>query len=85
MEKRGRRKRVIGVVTSDRMNKTIVVKTERLVKHPRYGKYIRRATVYKAHDEERKARVGQKVEIMETRPLSKTKRWCLIRIIEETA
>lgn len=85
MEKRGRRKRVVGVVTSDRMNKTIVVKAERLVKHPRYGKYIRRATVYKAHDEERKARVGQKVEIMETRPLSKTKRWCLIRILGEAA
>jgi small subunit ribosomal protein S17 len=67
------------------MDKTITVKVEKLVKHPLYGKYIKRATIYKAHDEEKKAKVGDKVEIMETRPLSKTKRWRLVRILEEAA
>lgn len=79
---RGRRKTVVGVVTSDRMNKTVVVEVERRVKHPKYGKFIRKATVYKAHDEENKAKVGDKVEIMEARPLSKTKCWRLVRILE---
>ncbi|HHT9117472.1 MAG TPA: 30S ribosomal protein S17 [Candidatus Hypogeohydataceae bacterium YC38] len=83
MEGRARRKRVVGVVSSNKMKKTVVVKVERMVKHPRYGKYIRRATVYKAHDEEGKAKVGDKVEIMETRPLSKTKHWRLVRVVEE--
>lgn len=85
MEKRGYRKRVIGVVCSDKMDKTISVKVERLVKDPLYGKYIKRATIYKAHDEEKKAKVGDKVEIMETRPISKTKHWRLVRILEEAA
>lgn len=79
---RSRRKTVVGIVTSDRMNKTIVVEAEKHVKHPKYGKFVRRATVYKAHDEENKAKQGDKVEIMETRPLSKTKRWRLVRILE---
>lgn len=79
---RNRRKTVVGIVTSNRMNKTIVVEAKKHVKHPKYGKFVRRATVYKAHDEENKAKQGNKVEIMETRPLSKTKHWRLVRILE---
>ncbi len=81
----GRRKRLIGVVISDKMDKTISVEVDRLVKHPRYGKYIKRVTIYKAHDEEEKAKVGDKVEIIETRPLSKTKHWRLVRVLGEAA
>lgn len=81
----GKRKRVIGVVSSDKMDKTIVVKVERRKRHPRYGKYVKKITVYKTHDEENKAKVGDKVEIVETRPLSKTKHWRLVRVLEETA
>ena len=77
-----RRKTVIGVVTSNKMFKTITVKSEKLVKHPKYGKFVRRATTYKAHDEENKVIIGDKVEIAETRPLSKTKRWRLVRIVK---
>ncbi len=77
-----RRKTVIGVVTSNKMFKTITVKSEKLVKHPKYGKFVRRVTAYKAHDEENKVSIGDKVEISETRPLSKTKRWRLVRIVK---
>ncbi len=77
-----RRKTVIGVVTSNKMFKTITVKSEKLVKHPKYGKFVRRVTAYKAHDEENKVSIGDKVEIAETRPLSKTKRWRLVRIVK---
>jgi small subunit ribosomal protein S17 len=77
-----RRKTVSGVVTSNKMVKTITVKSEKLVKHPKYGKFVKRVTTYKAHDEENKASIGNKVEITETRPLSKTKRWRLVRIVE---
>ena len=80
-KKVGMRKTVIGVVTSNKMLKTITVKCEKRVKHPRYGKYVRRVTTYKAHDEENKADIGNKVEIAETRPLSKIKRWKLVRIV----
>ncbi len=79
---RGNRKTAIGLVTSDKMQKTITVKSEHLVKHPKFGKFLRKYTVYKAHDEKREAKVGDRVEIMETRPLSATKRWRLIRIVE---
>jgi small subunit ribosomal protein S17 len=79
---RGRRKTKIGIVTSDRMNKTIIVKTERLVKHPRYGKYVRRWTKFWAHDEDNIAKIGDKVLIAETKPLSKNKRWRLVSILE---
>ncbi len=79
---RGNRKLAVGVVTSDKMLKTITVKTEHLVKHKKFGKFLRKYTVYKAHDEKREAKVGDKVEIMETRPLSATKRWRLVRIVE---
>ena len=85
MEKRSQRKRIVGIVYSDKMDKTISVKVEKLVRHPVYGKYVKRVTVYKAHDEEKKARVGDKVEITETRPISKTKRWRLVRILGEAA
>ncbi len=85
MENKGSRKRVIGVVSSDKMNRTIVVRVVKQRKHPRYGKYIKSITVYKTHDEENKAKVGDKVEIVETRPLSKTKRWRLVKILKETA
>jgi small subunit ribosomal protein S17 len=73
--------RRIGVVTSDRMKKTITVAVERLVRHPLYGKYVRQRTVLKAHDENGEARVGNVVEVEFTRPLSKTKRWRLVRVI----
>lgn len=77
----GQRPRKTGVVTSDRMNKTIVVRIERLVKHPLYGKYVRRKTVLKAHDENREAKVGDVVEVEFCRPISKTKNWKLVRIV----
>lgn len=80
--KRGRRKTKVGIVTSNKMSKTIIVKTERLVKHPRYGKYVKRWTKYWAHDEDNLANVGDKVLIKETRPLSKKKRWRLVSILE---
>lgn len=83
MKPRGNRKTVIGVVTSDKMDKTISVKVERRVKHPLYGKYLRAATVYKAHDPNSEAKQGAKVRIMETRPLSRTKRWRLVEIIQQ--
>jgi small subunit ribosomal protein S17 len=76
-----RRKVFVGVVTSAAMQKTIVVRIPRLVPHREYGKYIRRFTVCKAHDEKREAAVGDTVRIMETRPLSKTKRWRLVEIV----
>ena len=76
------RKSVIGIVSSNKMLKTITVKAEKRVKHPRYGKFVKRVTVYKAHDEENKAVQGDKVEIVESRPLSKDKRWRLVRIVK---
>jgi len=79
---RGRRKTAIGVVISDAMDKTITVATQRHVLHPRYKKTIKATTRYKAHDENNEARVGDKVLLMETRPLSKTKRWRLVQILE---
>ncbi len=80
---RGTRKTRIGVVVSDRMDKTVVVAVERLVKHPLYKKYIKQTSKFKAHDEENNCDIGDKVKIMETRPLSKTKRWRVIEIIEK--
>ncbi len=81
-KKRGHRKIRIGVVTSNRMNKTIIVKVQRLVKHPRYGKYVKRWTKFWAHDEDNIANMGDRVKIAETRPLSKNKRWRLVSILE---
>ena len=79
--KRGQRKTAIGIVTSDRMHKTITVEAERRVLHPRFKKYIRGFTRYKVHDAGNEARVGDRVVIMESRPLSKTKRWRLVEIL----
>ena len=78
---RGSRRLAVGVVTSDKMNKTRRVEIPRLEKHPRYGKYIKRRTVCYAHDEANESRIGDTVEIMETRPLSKNKNWRLVRIV----
>src|ERR1700682_1441421 len=78
---RGQRRMAVGVVTSDKMNKTRRVEIPRLVKHPRYGKYIKRRTICHIHDEQNESHKGDQVEIMETRPLSKTKHWRLVRII----
>src|SRR5579862_2579036 len=80
-EDRGQRRVEIGVVTSDKMNKTRRVEIPRLVKHPRYGKYIKRRTICKVHDETNDSHVGDTVEIMETRRYSKTKSWRLLRVI----
>ncbi len=84
-QKRGRRKRIVGTVIGNKMKKTIVVEVMRLVKHPRYGKYIKKFTIYKAHDENNQAKVGDKVEIIETRPLSKTKNTKLKSIITKAS
>jgi small subunit ribosomal protein S17 len=78
---RGKRRVVVGVVTSDKMNKTRRVEIPRLVKHARYGKYIRRRTICHVHDEQNDSHVGDTVEIMETRPLSKSKHWRLVRVV----
>jgi small subunit ribosomal protein S17 len=85
MKPRGKRKTAVGVVTSTKMQKTITVEAETLKKHPRYKKYIRHYTTYKVHDEEEKAAEGDVVEIMEARPVSKTKRWRLLRIVKSKA
>lgn len=82
-EARGYRKTRRGYVVSDKMNKTIVVEVEDRVKHPLYGKVIRRSTKVKAHDEQNSAGIGDLVLISETRPLSATKNWRLVEIIEK--
>lgn len=82
-ETRASRKTRIGIVSSDKMNKTITVEVERKVKHPMYGKFLKKTSKFHAHDEENKAGIGDTVRIMETRPLSKTKRWRLVEIIEK--
>ncbi|MCX7978661.1 MAG: 30S ribosomal protein S17 [Bdellovibrionaceae bacterium] len=79
---RGRRIEVVGTVVSDKMDKTISVEVFRLVRHPKYGKYMKKSSVFKAHDEKNVAKVGDKVKIFESRPLSKTKRWVLAEVLE---
>ena len=79
---RASRKTRVGVVVSDKMDKTVVVSIERRVQHPVYGKMVRRTKRLKAHDEKNDARTGDTVRIMETRPLSKDKRWRLVEIVE---
>ncbi len=81
-EERNLRKTRVGVVTSDKMEKTVVVSVETLVEHPLYGKRVKQTTKFKAHDEQNQCKVGDKVRIMETRPLSKDKRWRVVEIIE---
>lgn len=78
---RNQRRKLIGVVTRDKTSKTRRVEVERLVKHVRYGKYIKRRTVAYVHDESNDSHVGDTVEIMECRPMSKTKHWLLIRVV----
>ena len=83
MEERNLRKTRVGVVVSDKMDKTIVVAVEDHVKHPLYNKIVKRTYKLKAHDEENKCNIGDRVKVMETRPLSKDKRWRLVEIVEE--
>jgi small subunit ribosomal protein S17 len=78
---RGNRRTAVGQVTSAKMNKTRRVEIPRLVKHARYGKYIKRRTICHVHDENNESQLGDTVEIMETRPLSKTKNWRLLRVV----
>lgn len=80
---RGKRKTLVGVVVSDKMDKTVVVKVDQLVKHPVYKKYIKRRERYKAHDEQNTCAAGDKVLIVETRPLSRDKRWRVREILEK--
>ena len=82
---RNRRRTVEGVVSSDARVQTIAVEAHRLVRYPKYGKYVKRTSRYHAHDEKDEARVGDIVEIMETRPISKQKRWRLVRVIKRAA
>ena len=81
-ERRGRRKVREGLVVSDKMDKTVVVEVEDRVKHPLYGKVMRRTSKLKAHDEQNTCGIGDRVLLMETRPLSATKRWRVVEIIE---
>ncbi len=83
MEARNLRKTRVGVVTSNRMDKTITVAVERKVKHPIYGKFVKKTTRFHAHDEKNECSIGDVVKIMETRPLSKTKRWRLVEVVEK--
>ena len=85
MEERGKRKVLTGVVASDKMEKTVVVMVNRLVLHPVYKKYIRKRTKVKAHDEKNECHIGDKVLLIETRPLSKEKRWRVKEILERAA
>lgn len=82
-EVRNLRKTRTGLVTSDKMDKTITVAVERKVKHPIYGKFVKKTTKFHAHDEKGECGIGDVVKIMETRPLSKTKRWRLVEIIQK--
>ena len=82
MEKRNLRKERIGIVTSSKMEKSIVITDERKVKHPKYGKFVKKTTKFVAHDEKNDCNEGDTVKIMETRPLSKSKNWRLVEIIE---
>ena len=82
MKNRGNKRIIKGVVVSNTMDKTIVVRTERLVKHPVFHKYIRRYVKYKAHDEDNSCNIGDKVLIVESRPLSREKRWRMREILE---
>ena len=83
MEERNLRKEMIGTVTSDKMDKTVVVSVETSVKHPVYGKIVKRTYKLKAHDEKNECQMGDKVRVMETRPLSKDKRWRVVEVVEK--
>ncbi|MBW2036056.1 MAG: 30S ribosomal protein S17 [Deltaproteobacteria bacterium] len=83
MKERGSRKKLTGTVVSNKMDKTVVVAIDRIVKHPVYKKYVKRRAKYAAHDEKNRCNIGDKVMIIETRPLSKTKRWRVGEILEK--
>lgn len=83
MEARNLRKTRTGVVSSNKMDKTVTVAVERKVKHPIYGKFVKKTTRFHAHDEKNECSIGDIVRIMETRPLSKTKRWRLVEVVEK--
>ncbi len=83
IKERGKQKERVGVVVSDKMDKTVVVKVDNIVKHPTYKKYIKRHVTYKAHDEENTCAAGDKVLIVETRPMSKDKRWRVREILDK--
>ncbi|HAO47376.1 MAG TPA: 30S ribosomal protein S17 [Ferruginibacter sp.] len=80
---RNLRKTKLGVVSSNKMDKTITVSVERKVKHPLYGKFVKKSTKFHAHDEKNECSIGDTVRIMETRPMSKTKRWRLVEVVEK--
>ena len=80
---RNLRKIRVGVVSSNKMDKSIVVLVERKVKHPLYGKFVKKSTKFHAHDEKNECSIGDTVKIMETRPISKTKRWRLVEVVEK--
>ncbi|HVB10268.1 MAG TPA: 30S ribosomal protein S17 [Bacillota bacterium] len=82
VEARNNRKTMIGLVVSDKMDKTVIVAIERVVPHKLYGRRIRRTKRFKAHDENNQAHTGDRVEVMETRPLSRDKRWRVVRILQ---
>ena len=82
---RSKRKVLLGIVTSNRMNKTIVVQVTRLVRHPKYNRVITQGASFMAHDERQEASVGDRVRIMETRPLSRHKRWRLVEIVKQAS
>ena len=83
MLERNLRKTRIGLVTSNRMEKTVTVSVERRVKHPIYGKFVKKTTKFHAHDDKNECTIGDLVRIMETRPLSKTKRWRMVEVLEK--
>jgi small subunit ribosomal protein S17 len=83
MKTRGMKRQVNGIIVSNKMDKTVVVQVERLVKHPLYKKYIRRRNKFMAHDKDNSCQIGDFVEITEARPLSKTKRWRVSRILQK--
>ncbi|MCL5045281.1 MAG: 30S ribosomal protein S17 [Actinobacteria bacterium] len=83
MEERNLRKTRVGRVVSDKMDKTVVVAVESIVQHPLYGRRIKRTKKLKAHDEQNEAKIGDRVRVMETRPISKDKRWRVIQIVDK--
>ena len=83
IEERNHRKKRVGTVVSDKMDKTVVIALEEHVKHPKYGKIIKRTVKFKVHDENNECGVGDKILVAETRPLSKDKRWRLVQIVEK--
>jgi small subunit ribosomal protein S17 len=83
MEERNLRKQLIGIVTSDKMDKSISVSVERRIQHPIYGKFVKKSNKFMAHDEKNECNIGDRVRIMETRPTSARKRWRLVEVLEK--